>query len=332
MKINIIFTTGLLTLTYFDSTITIYLVESSAQQYQIYGINELINSVFNLNHSCGEYAKIISSNPPKILILISDNLSRLTPFFESYQDIVYNIGRRPLMVYYSFGFFFCKNRICFIMFPLVLSGLFIKELLQNFIYKIINSKFTFKLFVKNTIQVKDKANYLLSKFLRDIHSNCIAPHMKNIKVFHAKRKPNRFTKAQRVNPVISRLLATRASIGNNMNTSVNRLESAVERILNIINANNLAIYENSDGSLGITTPPNISPFLLQELSVNLVSLETSVRVNLDNVMQDFGRVVGIEAELRNLGVAVQPNDFSNRLSRARVAHGRLLAIMVQGEY
>lgn len=316
----IVLTTGLATFTYLDGNINIYLAESSLQfthENLIYDMECLIHSIFDLNGLSQQYFRIIRDNSPKLVEFC--NINNLNPFFENQLDIVNSVGRRGNLFYYRFGFYF-NNNVPIFLFPLVLSGIFIKKLLHIFVLKI-------KLHIDNSLLLKSKASYHLDNFFKLIYFNHVAPHFKNIKVFPAKSTRTKVTPFQHLNPVIQGHLARRTALATQINTDVLRIESSVRQAITVVQTNSLTLRRNPNGSLDIAAPANM--VRATELSVrrNITALDARIPRFLDRITASIREVVEIEDILIGLGVEIQPRDFINSLQRARAALGRYIAVI-----
>jgi len=321
----IILTTDLFTITILDGNMTFYFAKGIdlTQQYLNLDTSWLNSNVHGSTSSFTDATRFGHFDPPKLLK--SRNFNNLISFFNSYVDILNIFGRRPNIIIFPYHHYILNNV------PFFIGGFVILALsIKNLLYKYINNAkgYIFKLlfFLEKSIARKNFTKYLTDKFLKYINLNFVPKHLRNFKTFMA--PSNKLTAAQDSDPAITRLWNNRSSQSNTVQSGSRSVQTYVNRLLTLINDNNLTVYAGIGGNLTMTTPNNLTPEQIQEINHNLVSWHNEVVRSIARMTNAYSRLVNFETELRNSGVAARAIDLSVPIARANEAYARFTSQVV----
>lgn len=335
----IILTTSLATITIFDGNICINLVDISLQSKDIFHFNPdtLLNCIYNSSSSYIEAPNLGNFHPPKTLTGFTngENFYHLRAFYESYQDIVNNIGRRPNNFIFSYHVYILNNISLFIG-PFVILGIYIKNLLYNltinlsynFVYFVKNSKFKSLLALDIPLKAKNTFNYAKDMFKRKINFNFVPEHLRNFQIFPARPL---LTPLQSQNPQIVALARTRHMTAEAVYTASRTVQSIANRLITLIEENGLTVHVTALEQLDMSTPINTTPERVEQIRDLLAGWDVSIMRALDRMMQAYHSNVNAENALRNMGVTLPPRDVTTPVQRARHAHARYKAKLIKDE-
>ena len=255
-------------------------------------------------------------------------------FYESYQDIVNNIGRRPYNYIFSYHVYIFNNVPLFIG-PFVILGIYIKNLLYNLtlnlsynlVYFVKNYKFKFLLAVEIPQKAKNSFNYAKDMFKRKINFNFVPEHLRNFQVYP--QFSRRLSESQRNNPQIVALVRRLDDLALRVRNRAQSVQRYSERLIRLIDDNGLTVYYTPEDAMAMACPVHTPPEQEQLIRRDLVSWDIEVMRAMDGMTEAINAHVNTLAALQAMGVTLTSSDFSFPLARARRAYAMFRARVVR---